>query len=695
MQEYSNLINLTMCCLIGIAFLIFRISLIIPIKNLRKKLTFINNRLTLFKFNDETELAVFLKENFKNFATLAEIYTDFIEERSLNIIEYSGKTYSHIKHSDFFSAENISEKLLNLRMINSIPGIMTGLGILGTFIGLIIGISSIHITKGEILLNDIQSLLSGMNIAFLTSIVGIILGLYWILNEKRHYKNLLIEIEKFNINIEKYYPTIDLEHIIIKSMISNIKNNEILPQKFESVNKTLELTADRIIESQNKSFSLISSSINSGLKDEFLPEIKKAIDQSFEYTNKAMSFLTEFTATLDTLKDDLLRVSAEHKENAITVKTEIKAIMNSIKESFEITSKFRDFAKTLNATFEKATGNMNQTVNKMNEFSNKIVESADKFEAGLNQFSEKFLNGKQQVEINIKKLASEISILTNSFNDTFEKIKVEAVDFSGELDRIVHKAIFIFNKQLSCYEGLPNKIADVVANKINRAFDSNKLADSVKAISDELVIKFIGIKDMLKNATDSLGGSIANLGDTFEVYSQQMKSLPEDISIEISKKIQTAFDSSDNFKMFGEFKNSLNEFNNNFSAQVKEAARAIGGSVMSSVKDIESFLMKTNKIFGDFQRSINGIEDKMRETGEFLEKSAGLLGTNLSQSFNQTFSVFDEQLSKISMRLSGTITEIDSAVKDIPAVINEFQNALDSQIGLIQKEAVKNNNLKQ
>jgi len=183
-----------MCCLIGIAFLIFRISLIIPIKNLRKKLTFINNRLTLFKFNDETELAVFLKENFKNFATLAEIYTDFIEERSLNIIEYSGKTYSHIKHSDFFSAENISEKLLNLRMINSIPGIMTGLGILGTFIGLIIGISSIHITKGEILLNDIQSLLSGMNIAFLTSIVGIILGLYWILNEKRHYKNLLIEI---------------------------------------------------------------------------------------------------------------------------------------------------------------------------------------------------------------------------------------------------------------------------------------------------------------------------------------------------------------------------------------------------------------------------------------------------------------------------------------------------------------------
>ncbi|HOD41700.1 MAG TPA: hypothetical protein PKL57_14155, partial [Candidatus Wallbacteria bacterium] len=247
----------------------------------------------------------------------------------------------------------------------------------------------------------------------------------------------------------------------------------------------------------------------------------------------------------------------------------------------------------------------------------------------------------------------------------------------------------------SCYEGLPNKIADVVANKINRAFDSNKLADSVKAISDELVIKFIGIKDMLKNATDSLGGSIANLGDTFEVYSQQMKSLPEDISVEISKKIQSAFDSSDNFKMFGEFKNSLNEFNNNFSAQVKEAARVIGDSVLSSIKDIESFLVKTNKIFGDFQRSINGIEDKMRETGEFLEKSAGLLGTNLSQSFNQTFSVFDEQLSKISMRLSGTITEIDSAVKDIPAVINEFQNALDSQIGLIQKEAVKNNNLKQ
>lgn len=692
MQEYSNVINFIMCCFIGLAFLIFRISLIIPIKQLRKRFTSINSRLSGVKFKDETELSVFLKENFNSFDLLKDIYIDFSEERSLNIIEYSGQTYSHIKHSDYFSAHNISEKLLNLRMINSIPGIMTGLGILGTFMGLIIGISSIHITKGEIMLNDIQSLLSGMNIAFLTSIIGIILGLYWILNEKRHYKNLLVEIEKFNINIEKYYPTIDLDHVIIKSMLSNIKNNEILPQKFESVNRTLELAADKIIESQNKSFSLISSSINSGLKDEFLPEIKKAIDKSFEYTNKAMIFLTEFTATLNTLKDDLLRVSEEHKENAITIKNETKAIMNSIKESFEVTSKFREFSKTLNATFEKTTSNMNQTVDKMNEFSNKIVESANKFEIGLNKFSDKFLDSKQQVEINIEKLASEISTLTANFNDIFDKIKVESVNFSEELNRIVHKTIFTFNKQLSSYEGLPNKIADVVANKINRAFDSNKLADSVKVISDELVIKFIGIKDMLKNATDSLGGSIANLGDTFEIYSQQMKSLPEDISIEISKKIQTAFDSSDNFKMFGEFKDSLSEFNNSFSSQVKHAAKIIGDSVLSSVKDIESFLIKTNKIFGDFQTSINGIDDKLRETGEFLKDSAGLLGTNLSDSFNRTFGVFDEQLSKISMRLSGTITEIDSAVKDIPAVINEFQNALDGQIEAIKKEAAGNNN---
>ena len=51
---------------------------------------------------------------------------------------------------------------------------MTGLGILGTFLGLVLGISGFDTASTEAITSSISGLLSGMGTAFLTSIVGVI-----------------------------------------------------------------------------------------------------------------------------------------------------------------------------------------------------------------------------------------------------------------------------------------------------------------------------------------------------------------------------------------------------------------------------------------------------------------------------------------------------------------------------------------
>lgn len=76
-----------------------------------------------------------------------------------------------------------NEESLNLRCWQSlcaqIPGTMTGLGLLGTFLGLILGISNIGFSSVSVTLDSVETLLAGIELAFYTSIVGVILSIVY------------------------------------------------------------------------------------------------------------------------------------------------------------------------------------------------------------------------------------------------------------------------------------------------------------------------------------------------------------------------------------------------------------------------------------------------------------------------------------------------------------------------------------
>lgn len=76
--------------------------------------------------------------------------------------------------------EEINEDELALRswqgVMLQMPGTLTGLGLLGTFVGLIVGIGSIQISSLDAALASIQVLFGSIQVAFYTSIAGVILS---------------------------------------------------------------------------------------------------------------------------------------------------------------------------------------------------------------------------------------------------------------------------------------------------------------------------------------------------------------------------------------------------------------------------------------------------------------------------------------------------------------------------------------
>ena len=87
---------------------------------------------------------------------------------------------------------------------HQVPGTLTGLGLLGTFVGLIRGVGGIGFSSVEAAVSSIQRLLSGTESAFYTSIAGVILSILFNLFLEFSWNLCLRELSLFVADFHAY-----------------------------------------------------------------------------------------------------------------------------------------------------------------------------------------------------------------------------------------------------------------------------------------------------------------------------------------------------------------------------------------------------------------------------------------------------------------------------------------------------------
>lgn len=110
--------------------------------------------------------------------------------------------------------ETINEEELSLRswqgVVLQVPGTMTGLGLLGTFIGLLTGVSGIQISSLDATMNSILDLFNGIRVAFYTSISGVILSMVFNIMYKLIWNLTVRDLGIFVSSFKKHViPSVD------------------------------------------------------------------------------------------------------------------------------------------------------------------------------------------------------------------------------------------------------------------------------------------------------------------------------------------------------------------------------------------------------------------------------------------------------------------------------------------------------
>lgn len=186
------IVNAVMFVIVGIVFLNCEINSFMPMNRIIADL----KRATAKIKSDALNSHQFLWEPYKasqielfEDPRLKEEFQDYLFE--LNRITDTEKAYYKCDIEDYINL-GIVDSVMHRNVLNQVAGAMTGLGILGTFIGLSLGLQSFSTGSTAEVTNSIAPLMSGIKVAFHTSIYGMVFSLVF----NYAYKRKLDEAER-------------------------------------------------------------------------------------------------------------------------------------------------------------------------------------------------------------------------------------------------------------------------------------------------------------------------------------------------------------------------------------------------------------------------------------------------------------------------------------------------------------------
>lgn len=128
---------------------------------------------------DEYELRYY---DIDNIISENEVLKESWNEYKKTLTVYQGLDSTHLYStqatSGYINFSTVIRKL-NIEFWQNLGGVFTGIGIFGTFLGLVIGLFGVDVTTANIdaMKASIGNLLSGISTAFLTSVMGVLCAL--------------------------------------------------------------------------------------------------------------------------------------------------------------------------------------------------------------------------------------------------------------------------------------------------------------------------------------------------------------------------------------------------------------------------------------------------------------------------------------------------------------------------------------
>ena len=407
--------------LLLIAIIIYLLSCFKVLNNINNDIRGIVGYLNTMQKNAESfgDTEKFYVEHFEDinkecrkYKSIYFIWEDFRKSLIIHKDSQIEEIYSSMDASWYFSYQNFTQGM-NMSFWQNYGGTFTGLGILGTFLGLTIGLYGIDMTSSdvEVLKAGISELLSGVQLAFITSLFGIFFAVMYGIFHNYNLKRFRNNINELALQIEAMFPRRTIEEWLHQ-------NNEEARQQTNALKNIGEDVAQAIYEG-------FDEHINNGIA-ELSRQVEEKISPLFEKIYEAIDNLNDGGANAvgEIMAE---RTGSQMAKFSASLEQFTSNIQQSMLNSQQLTTEMnRNILETLsemrNILNEGATELANRQKDAMKENFIAISSLID----GMNKFADQQQKMLSQSAINN---ASQMKLATDLFRDTVSKHS-ESIDQS-------------------------------------------------------------------------------------------------------------------------------------------------------------------------------------------------------------------------------------------------------------------------
>jgi biopolymer transport protein ExbB/TolQ len=450
----------------------------------------------------------------------------------------------------------------NPYLYNSIPSVFTTLGVLGTFIGILIGLQNFNV---DTLNESIPSLLEGMKTAFITSVIGIILSI--IFKTLGQYILRMVELEM--------PPKQDNELTALSEILNVLKESKDLTnENFKELNLSLSGDADNSVstqliklrnqvsdnhrnqEKQNELLDKIQLSLIGNDETSLLTQLEKMRVQLLDShkEQKSQNLQLEKVGGLITTLDENLRnqITNIHKENTkgrdlllnkfdefgeILKKNNTEALVEVMKQVTETFNAQMNelIVRLVKENFEE----LNNSVQNLNTWQKENKEMIDSLTNQFVKVSNEFeITAKsiQDITQNTEKLTNDNSHLSNLIQE-LQKVMIEDTKYQQIVDKLTN-TIETLKQNTETFDETTNKLNNWIIKEhnfkqsvdilISRLEEIERIKDINGEFWNQTRIQLNEGVSVISNATRELRGNLDTISEEFtEQLNQTLTSLDE------------------------------------------------------------------------------------------------------------------------------------------------------------------------
>ena len=468
----------------------------------------------------------------------------------------------------FFTREVLVDSRMFDEFTKHLPGILTGLGIIGTFAGLLDGLLKFNPTSAASAVAGLKPLLDGVAHAFIASAVAITAAMFVTFVSRLVLANFYKQVEELNQCIDALYATGAGEEYLSRLVQASEKSEahaaQLKQALVEDLTKLMTNITERQIQAQVEASQRLGSIITGALEPP-LKQMTDAIRTQSEGNTQAVSntletLLSGFMAKLEDTFGGQMRGINEQLTRSVQAVDSVQQAMVKLLQDIDKSGDAAQqrLAQTLESAMAQASANQTAMTEQMREFVAEfrrlMSEESEKSRTGMDESVKKVL---EQVTAGAAQAAASQAAMTEqlqSFVADFRQVmNDEAQKSRSGMDESVRKVleqVSAGTTQLAADQAAMTRQLGDFAAGLQRLMqeESEKsrtgMDDSVRKVLDQVASGMAGLEELRKNAAseeserqgrlskhtdETIGAIAAQLDGVLKAVSEQVMATQRNI----------------------------------------------------------------------------------------------------------------------------------------------------------------------